>query len=277
MLSGDGFERPLDHATARIVAELAAALLPSLTSDVKEAVAKEVQAALPEQREEGAEEALASLHRVALHRASLHRASLQQASLERFQEEIGRVGSDMTASFAAAEASVERSVSELSSLAERFCERMESAAARLAQAADELARQSSGQFTALSSTLASVKSGPDDGILEDVAGTLRFLKEAIPGWEGVLKADGRMQTRELSEFSSEMSELAKDMKSSLAAIVRESAEKGAARDEERRRAAEENGTLIERRLAKLEKLSVLTAAASAFFWLTLLVVLFILN
>jgi ABC-type transporter Mla subunit MlaD len=249
----------LDHATARIVAELAAALLPSLTSDVKEAVAAEVArgarqaAALPERRGEDAGEELVSLHR---------------ASLQRFSE--------TAASFAAAEASVERSVSELSSLMERFCERMEGVAARLAQAADDLARQSSGQFTALSSTLASVKSGLDDETLEDVAGTLRFLKEAIPGWEGVLKADGRMQTRELSEFSAEMSELSKDMKLSLAAIVRESAEKGAARDEERRKAAEENGQAMERRLARLEKIAVLTGAASAFFWLmTLLVVLFI--
>ncbi|MDR1649012.1 MAG: hypothetical protein LBR71_02020 [Synergistaceae bacterium] len=199
--------RPLDHATARIVAELAAALLPSLSSDVKEVVA----------------------------------------------EETGRAGAEMTASFSAAETSMRQSVSELSS----------SVAARLTRTADELARQSSGHFAALSSALET---------LEDMAGLLRFLKEAIPGWEGVLKADGRMQTRELSEFSAEMSELAKDMKLSLTAIARESAEKGAVRDEAGRKLLEENGRAMERRLARLEKIVVLTGAVSAFFWVTLLIV-----
>jgi hypothetical protein len=203
--------RPLDHATARIVAELAAALLPSLSSDVREAVAGE----------------------------------------------IGRAGSETAASFTAAGMSVRQSVSGLSSS-------MEDVAARLTRTADELARQSSGQFTALSSALET---------LEDMAGLLRFLKEAIPGWEGVLKADGRMQTRELSEFSAEMSELAKDMKLNLTAIARESAEKNAVRDEERRKLFEERGRAMERRLARLEKIIVLTGAVSAFFWVTLLIVL----
>ncbi|MDR2175313.1 MAG: hypothetical protein LBO82_05175 [Synergistaceae bacterium] len=260
--------RPLDHATARIVAELAAALLPSLKSDVRETVAAEIAkglstaaAALPAPRSLGAEEPL--------------------ASLRRFQEAIGRVGSEMTASFAAADASVERSVSDLASSMERFreCmegfrECMEGVAARLAQTADELARQSSGQFAALSSALASVKTGLDDETLEEMTGLLRFLKEAIPAWEGALKADGRMQTRELSEFSAEMSELAKDMKLNLVSIARESAEKGAARDEERRRLLEESGRAAARRLEKLEKIVILTGAVSAFFWVTLLVVLF---
>ncbi|MDR1651241.1 MAG: hypothetical protein LBR87_05595 [Synergistaceae bacterium] len=209
--------RPLDHATARIVAELAAALLPPLTSDMREAVAGE----------------------------------------------IGRAGSEMTGSFAAAEASVRQSVSELSS----------GIAARLTQVADELARQSSGQFTALSSALASAKPGLGDEVLEDAAGLLRFLKEAIPRWEGALKADGRMQTRELSEFSAEMSELAKEMKLSLSAVARESAERSAARDEERRKLLEESGRAMERRLTRLEKIVVLTGVVCAFFWTTLLIVL----
>ena len=237
-LTGNISERPLDHATARIVAELAAALLPTLTSDVRETVAAEIAKGTP-------------------------------------APPANMASSETAASFTAAEASVERSVSELSSSMERLRERMESAAARLTQAADELARQSSGQFSALSSALASVKPGLDDETLEDVTGLLRFLKEAIPGWEGVLKADGRMQTRELSEFSAEMSELAKDIKLSLAAAVRENAEKGAVRDEERRRLLEESGRMTERRLEKLEKIVILTGAVSAFFWLTLLVVSFI--
>jgi hypothetical protein len=259
-------ERPLDHATARIVAELAAALLPSLTSVVKEAVAAEIAKKPPgasaDDRTRGAEASL--------------------APLRRFQEEISAAGAGMAGSFAAAEASMERSVSEmnqsvsgLSSSTERFCERMEEIAARLAQTADDLARQSSGQFTAFSSALASVKTGLDDETLEDVTRLLRFLKEAIPGWEGVLKADGRMQTRELSEFSAEMSDLVKDMKLGLTALARENAEKSAARDEEGRRFLEESGQAADRRLAKLEKIVILTAAVSAFFWVTLLVVLFV--
>jgi hypothetical protein len=252
-LTSDISNRPLDHATARIVAELAAALLPPLTSDVKKAVTAEILkelAALSERQEQRAEELFAPFLRL--------------------REEIGRAGSEAAASFAAAEASVKRSESELSASINRFGERMESIAARLTQAADELGRQSSGQFTALSSALDSVKPGLDDETLEDVAGLLRFLKEAIPGWEGVLKADGRMQTRELSEFSAEMSELTKDMKLNLTTAVRESAEKDAARREEKQRLLEENWRTMELRLAKLEKIVILTGAVSAFFWVTLL-------
>jgi hypothetical protein len=208
----------LDHATARIVAELAAALLPPLTAGVKAAVAEEIA-----KRTENEE-------------------SARQTA---------------------------------SSSIERFGERMEEAAARLTRVAEELARQSSGQFAALSSALASVKPALDDEALEDVAGLLRFLKEAIPGWEGVLKADGRMQTRELSEFSAEMSELAKDIKLSLAASARESAEKGAARDEERRRFAEESARAMERRLTRLEKIAVSAGVISALFWVAVLVVLWV--
>jgi hypothetical protein len=194
----DVSSRPLDHATARIVAELAAALLPPLTAEMKESVAAEV-------------------------------------------------------------------------------------AVRLNQTADELARQSSAQFAAFSSALASVKpvigdeslGGSIDETLQEIAGLLRFLKEAIPGWEGVLKADGRMQTRELSEFSAEMSELVKDMKLNLAAAARESAEKAAARDGERRRLLEESGRTTESRLARLEKLVILTGAVSAFLWAALLLALLV--
>lgn len=252
-MTNDISERPLDHATARIVAELAAALLPPLTSDVREAVVTEIVkelAALSERREQSAEDLLAPFLRL--------------------REEIGRTGSETTASFAAAEASVKRCVSELSASMDRFNERMESITARLTQAADELGRQSSGQFTALSSALDSVKPGLDDETLEDMTGLLRFLKEAIPGWEGILKADGRMQTRELSEFSAEMSELTKDMKLSLTAAVRERAEKDAAQGEKRRQLLEENGRAMELRLARLEKIVMLTGAVSAFFWVTLL-------
>ena len=269
MTSNDS-ERPLDHATARIVAELAAALLPSLTSGMKETVAAEIAKGLPaalsnDRQSSDAEESL--------------------TLLRRFREEAGKASSELAASFVAAGVSAERSaaemkrsVSELSSSMERFRERMENVAARLAQAADELSRQSSGQFAAFSSTLStltSVKTGLDDETLEDVIRLLRFLKEAIPGWEGVLKADGRMQTRELSEFSAEMSELAKEMKQGLASAVRESAEKSAVRDGERRRFFEESGRTAERRLAKLEKIVILTGIASALFWVTLLVVLFV--
>ena len=88
---------------------------------------------------------------------------------------------------------------------------------------------------------------------------LRSLEAALPGWEGILKADGRAHTRELSELSAEMSELLRDTRSTLLTEVRDVVEKEfAKRDERLERFLRESATQTE-----LKKIVVASTAISA--------------
>lgn len=87
------------------------------------------------------------------------------------------------------------------------------------------------------------------------------LKQSITEWEGVLKADGRAHTRELSEFSAEMSEVIKDMKGSVTALVREAVEHETSRDAEWRLMLKKTEQNLERKLARLERIALILGAA----------------
>jgi len=82
---------------------------------------------------------------------------------------------------------------------------------------------------------------------------LRSMEAAISDWEGVLKANGRAQTKELSEFSAEVSELMGGM-NALPAIMRETLEKALPTGAEKYRSAGESLRLLEAKLARLEKI-----------------------
>ncbi|MDR1379809.1 MAG: hypothetical protein LBJ36_12280 [Synergistaceae bacterium] len=86
------------------------------------------------------------------------------------------------------------------------------------------------------------------------------LQEAIANWEGVLKADGRAQTRELSEFSSELSELTRGMEATLPQAVKDAVEKAMTihRGEWEKSILEQKETL-EKRLARIEKIAKILA------------------
>ncbi|MDR1740255.1 MAG: hypothetical protein LBR38_00180 [Synergistaceae bacterium] len=87
------------------------------------------------------------------------------------------------------------------------------------------------------------------------------MKQSITEWEGVLKADGRAHTRELSEFSAEMSEVIKDMKGSVTALVREAVEHETSRDAEWRLMLKKTEQNLERKLARLERIALILGAA----------------
>ncbi|MDR1376772.1 MAG: hypothetical protein LBJ22_04605, partial [Synergistaceae bacterium] len=94
--------------------------------------------------------------------------------------------------------------------------------------------------------------------------TLNVLKNAISNWEGVLKADGHAQTRELSEFSSEISELLRDMGASLPQTLKDAAEKAmASRGDQWAAVLLESRRVMEKRMARLEKIMVVSGAVSA--------------
>jgi hypothetical protein len=207
-------ERPLDHATARIVAELAAALLPHL----RETLAAELKTAvetLSTRANQGVEETLSALDR------------------------LKATSADVVDSLDAAGASMrEISFGVLPSLS-RICERLDAFDVR--PAAEAGAPDAAKRLDAL----------------------LDALKNAILKWEGVLKADGHAQTRELSEFSSELSELMRDMGVSLPQTIKDTAERAiTSRDDEWMKAALENRQVMEKRLARLEKMVVASGAIS---------------
>jgi hypothetical protein len=204
---GDGIvvnEGPLDPTTARVVAELAAALLPQL----KETIALEVTKAaeiVPSRTAQGVDEALASLRR--LQDTSGAATEVMSAMKDSMNVISGNV---------------------LPSLS-KACESLDASVSRLAQEA----------------------AGPATRETERL---MRSVESAIFDWEGVLKADGRAQTRELNEFSSEISELLRDLKASLPPTIQESVEKALVlRDEDWAYAVEKRAEVVEQKLAGLSK------------------------
>jgi hypothetical protein len=207
----DAPDRPLDHATARIVAELATALLPPLQAAVAAEVEKAI-GALPRQTSQAFEETLTVLKQL--------RVSC---------EEI------VTALNAAKNSIRETSVDVLPSLSE-VC-------GRLNVIVENLSR-----FVEAAN-------------LDETEKLLHTVEVGISKWEGILKAEGRVQTRELSEFSSEVLELTKDMKSSLPQTLKENVEKALmSHGDEWVRSVGENVRALETRLMKIEKLFALLGA-----------------
>jgi hypothetical protein len=324
-------ERPLDSVTVRVVTELAAALLPSLTAEMRKAVGEETAKAaervgqaiqetgqdmgeaLSSLKEAGrvGEGVLAALNETLpmLGRAREDIERTAQRSLTALDEaqNAGRVdkealsalGEALSSIAAAREkiettgkdaaailAEVRTAAAELgkrpsagtensaSALTERLAEIVASAGERLSAAAARLESAADGVFSErISNELAEIvrrvpppdSAKPElDGVGADISKLLRHLEEAIPEWEGILKADGRAQTKELSELSAEITEVAQDTKMALLASVREVAEKRAARNAEWKEALMETERAIEHRMAKLEKTAVLAAAVSAF-------------
>jgi len=203
-------KQQLDHATARIVTELATALLPHLKETVSIELARAIKS-MPVNIDREVEEALSSLRRL-------------QTLFENIEGELN-----------SAQNSASRLSNELLPLS-RMCETLIAAAARLEQIA--------------------AKTDINDGVqINDEF--LRSLEASLHDWGGILKANGRAQTKELSEFSTEVSEQVGWMKSNLPATLREALEKSlASRAEESRAIGEvgKNVRALEDRLTKLEKI-----------------------
>lgn len=198
-------ERPLDHATARIVMELAATLLPPLKEAVIGELARTVQALPDAVRQESGETLLVLNH-------------------------LKETGNEAAASLAA--------------VMERISER-------------EHLRE------------APERPNPDPTEL------LRVLEAAIPAWEGILKADGRAHTRELSELSSEMSELLQDTRSNLLTGIREMLDKETIkRDAYLKEVLQESEKMMNRKLAEMRKLVFAWGFSSFLLAAVLLTVLF---
>jgi len=204
-------KQQLDHTTARIVEELAAALLPHLRETVSAELSRTIES-LPMNIDREVEQALASLRRF-------------QALFE-----------DMAEVLNSAQSSASQLSGDLSPLASA-CEMMKTATERLEQMGKPGETQVNGEF-------------------------LNSVETSLRDWEGILKADGRAHTRELEEFSAEVSEQVGWMKSDLPAVL-EGALGKALKDALQKeflphagesRAIFEGVRALEARLARLEKI-----------------------
>jgi len=228
-------KQQLDHATARIVTELAAALLPHLKETVSAELIKAIES-MPVNIDREVEEALLSLKRL-------------QALVE-----------DMTGALNSAQSSASRLSNELLPLS-RTCETLIAATTRIEQLMSEKPEMNNG-----------VQANDE---------LLRSLETNLHDWGGILKANGRAQTKEFSEFSTEISEQVSWMKSNMPDILRETLGKMlSSRAEESLSIGEvgKNVHSLEDRLTKLEKIgkmilaggivliAVLTAAAVALYF-----------
>ncbi|GHV44647.1 hypothetical protein FACS1894204_02110 [Synergistales bacterium] len=103
---------------------------------------------------------------------------------------------------------------------------------------------------------------PKTEMSEDLQKLLLTIDGDIKAWKGILKAEGVAQTRELSEFSSEISELVRDIKSTLLSSIDETAraslEKNAERGERLRKLTEDALNRIEKRLLRIERIELVS-------------------
>jgi len=210
-------ERQLDHATARIITELVAALLPHLKETVSAELTRTIES-LPINIDREVEEAL--------------------SSLKRLQFLFG----DMTNALSSAQSSALRVSNELLTLS-RTCETLNTATERLEQL--------------------TLESPIDAAQVKEV---LHSMEMSISDWSGILKSNGRAQTKELSEFSAEVYELIGGMKSTLTAMLGEILEKTlSSRTEDWLRTTDENVRTLETRLTKLEKIAKIILAEGVVF------------
>jgi hypothetical protein len=210
-LTNDTTDRPLDHATARVVSELAGSLLPHLEKIVVAELRKAVEAlpALPDRTSRGAEETMAAL-----------------ALLTKTSNEIAAFLNAAEKSVHTAEKSVRDVSNGVLPAFSHICEKLDSLAAHSASMTESTEAKG-----------------------------LQALGEAMANWEGILKADGRAQTRELSELASEISELARGMESILPQAVKDAVEKAMTlRLGEWEKVMLEQRQILEKRLAKIEKM-----------------------
>ena len=87
---------------------------------------------------------------------------------------------------------------------------------------------------------------------------LRSISASLLDWEGILKANGRANTRELNEFSAEVSEQVGWMKSSLPEVLEEELQKALRKaflpHTEENRAISESVRALEVRFTRLERI-----------------------
>jgi len=226
----DTSKQQLDHTTARIVEELAAALLPHLKETVSAELARTISA-LPVNIDREVEKSL--------------------ASLSRFQ----KLFEDMAGALDSAQSSVARLSGDLRPLS-RTCEIMEAATERLEQLA--------------------VKPDKNNGTQVNEA-LIRSLEETLHDWGGILKANGLAHTKELKEFSAEVSEQVGWIKSNMPVFLEKELKKTLLPYIEESRAVAENVRTLDDRLTSLEKIgkivlvegiiliAVLVAAAVLYF------------
>jgi chromosome segregation ATPase len=205
-----------DHATARIVEELAAALLPHLKETVSAELTRTTKS-LPINVDREVEEALASLKRLQV------------------------LFKDMEKTLKSVQSSVSLLSNELLPLSQT-CETLNAASERLEQLA----------------------ANPDVNVAETNE-LLRAIAASLSEWEGILKANGRAHTRELTEFSAEVSEQVSWMKSGIPVMVEEILKKTLSPRTEECRTADESARALDTRLARLEKIGTIILAEGIVF------------
>ncbi|GHS85281.1 hypothetical protein AGMMS49957_01030 [Synergistales bacterium] len=103
--------------------------------------------------------------------------------------------------------------------------------------------------------------------LQNLQKLLHTINGDIKTWEGILKAEGVAQTKELSELSSEISDLVKDIKSSLLSAISETAHVASEKDSERGarllKLTEDGMGAVEKRLLRLEIIAFVSGVALA--------------
>ncbi len=223
-------DRPLDQATARIVTDLSAALLPQMKETLDAKLTQATEAFSP----------LAS-------------RDLMETltALKQLQENSDTI----SASLLSAEQSIQKtSLASLPKL-ESLYETINTAAAQMSANTESL---------------------------KETAKLLRLLETAVPDWEGVLKANARAQTRELSELAAEMSELLKDTKLSLLRTVKETTQETvekeiSLREDRLRQELRKNEKSAAERLARLEKLVILWGTFSTILLAVLCILQYVIH
>jgi hypothetical protein len=216
-----------DHATTRIVTELAAALLPHLKETVSSELTRTIES-LPINVDRELKEALSSL------------------------KHIRAVCEDMKAALGSAQSAASLLSQELLPLP-RACETMNEATVRLEQLMTKLDALEAAQTNE----------------------TLRSLEAAVHDWRGILKANGRAQTKELIDFSAEVAEQVGWLKSSVPVMVEEILEKKLQPSGgEQPRTSAESVSALETRLIKLEKMIIVGGIFMIAFCTVIAAVLF---
>lgn len=222
---------PLDHATARIVEELSALLLPSLKKGIEESAVK-ASSLLPDLLEKELDKTLSSLNRV-------------QGESER-----------------------------LYTLLQKCTHSAEGVAAELFPRFEDGVKVAEKHVNRMEALVLSLESQSET--LNENRRLLLSFDNALPEWEGILKANARAQSRELSGFAAEVSELLRDAKVTLLHSLKEAIEENIAMRAIRfSQEAEAREKALEARFSRLEKVMYFCGFFSLAL-LTVLLVMFIL-
>jgi methyl-accepting chemotaxis protein len=190
------------------------------------------------------------------HTAARLVAELAAALLPRLQDSVSEELSELLESLPGrANESMEKtllSLNRVKDTADRMGDLLDGVKASLEQMTEGAFRgldRLPGQLESLSAQIQNT-----DDRAGEMRETLQSFVQTISAWEGVLKADGRAHTRELSELSAEILEILKDTQTALLRTLKETSDREAARhDAQTEQLLLKNSDYIIQKLTYFEK------------------------